>query len=247
MLSSWNGTTQVNKVPNLQKFDYAPYHFGFVLAMNQMFFTVKPVPGIDTVWFPKSAIPDREESDAARVDSIAHKYYPGFTIGIVSNLRLGEYFDLRLIPSLAFGERDLIYYVERNNTYKDPGVFFMDTINKKIYSTLVEVPLHLKYKAMRLQNSRIYVLGGVMYTLDLAKESKRMKDSSTNKHVKLNKSDLLGEAGVGCDFYTAYFKFGIELKMSYGLFNIIEREGNLYTESIDQLRSKMFQLSFTFE
>ncbi len=238
---------QVNKVPNLQKFDYAPYHFGFVLGMNQMFFSVKPIQGIDTVWFPKSYIPDLEEADRARIDSIASKYYPGFTIGIVSNLRLGEYFDLRLIPSLAFGERDLIYYTERNNRYTDPGLFFMDTINKKIFSTLVEVPLHIKYKAMRLQNTRIYVLAGAKYTLDLAKESKKMKDSSTNKHVKLNKSDLLGEVGVGCDFYTAYFKFGIEIKMSYGFNDILEREDNLYTDSIKELRSKMFQLSFTFE
>ncbi len=248
MLFSWHGSAQVNKVPNLQKFDYAPYHFGFVLGMNQMFFTVKPVKEIDTVWYPKSYIVDIEEADRARVDSIASKYSPGFTIGIVSNLRLGEYFDLRFIPSLAFGERDLKYYVEHNNIYgDDPDSLFIEEINKKVYSTLVEFPLHVKYKAMRLQNSRIYVLAGAKYTLDLAKESKKMKDSPDNKHVKLNKGDLLGEVGVGCDFYTTYFKFGIELKMSYGFNDIIEREHNIYTDSIEELRSKMFQLSFTFE
>ncbi|HOW26762.1 MAG TPA: outer membrane beta-barrel protein [Bacteroidales bacterium] len=247
MLCSFLGRSQVNKVPNLQKFDYAPYHFGFTLAMNQMFFSLKTVENMEDIWFKKQSIPDIFVADSARVLSLNSEESFGFTIGIVSNLRLGEYFDLRFVPDLAFGERDLIYEIEYDDQNL-PG-FSPDTLisDKKIYSTLVEFPVHIKYKAMRLQNSRVYVLAGMKYTLDLAKESKKMADESDNKHVKINMNDFLAEAGVGFDFYTTYFKFGVELKMGYGFKDILEREDNIYTDSIEELRSKIFQLTFTFE
>ena len=63
----------------------------------------------------------------------------------------------------------------------------------------------------------------------------------------MNRSDLYGELGAGFDFYTTFFKFGIELKMSYGLNDILKREGNIYTGAVDRLNSKLFLLSFTFE
>lgn len=247
MFCSFHGWTQVNKVPNLQKFDYAPYHFGFTLAMNQMFFSLKPVEDMEETWFNKQAVPDIFVADSARVLSLDSQESFGFTIGIVSNLRLGEYFDLRFVPDLAFGERDLIYEIEYDDQNL-PG-FSPDTLisTKKVYSTLVEFPVHFKYKAMRIKNSRVYVLAGMKYTLDLAKESKKMADEADNKHVKINMNDLLAEGGVGFDFYTTYFKFGLELKMGYGFKDILEREDNIYTDSIEELRSKIFQLTFTFE
>ena len=91
----------------------------------------------------------------------------------------------------------------------------------------------------------IYWLG-VNYTLDLASQKKAEQNSNTTT-VKINKSDVTIDVGVGIDFYTQYFKFGVEVKMAYGLFNLIKKEDNLYTNSIESLNSKLFQLSFTFE
>ena len=65
--------------------------------------------------------------------------------------------------------------------------------------------------------------------------------------VKLNRHDVYYEIGVGFDFYFEWFKFGTELKMSYGMLDILKRENNIYTDGIDKLKSKIFQLSFTFE
>jgi len=33
----------------------------------------------------------------------------------------------------------------------------------------------------------------------------------------------------------------------YGFTDVLKRENNIYTESIDKINSKIFQLSFTFE
>jgi len=55
------------------------------------------------------------------------------------------------------------------------------------------------------------------------------------------------EAGVGFDFYNEWFKLALELKMMYGLFDQLKRENNIYTNSIESLKSKIFQFSVTFE
>jgi len=51
----------------------------------------------------------------------------------------------------------------------------------------------------------------------------------------------------GFDFYNEWFKLGLEFKMMYGLFDQLKREHNLYTNSIQSLKSKIFQFSITFE
>lgn len=229
------------KVRNLPAYDLAPYHFGFILGMNQMLFTVRTTPGFQNITYSSLQTPDLY-SDSARLLGIEHKPAFGFTIGIVSNLRLAESFDLRFVPSLSFGERDLEYSIITNFEGERDQIL----VNKKMQSTFVEFPLHIKYKGSRLNNVRPYWLAGAKYAIDLASDSKK-KEENNNIYVALNRSDLYGELGAGFDFYTTFFKFGIELKMSYGLNDILKREGNIYTGAVDRLNSKLFLLSFTFE
>ncbi|MGV8114289.1 MAG: porin family protein [Lentimicrobium sp.] len=229
------------KVRNLPAYDLAPYHFGFILGMNQMLFTVRTTPGFQNITYSSLQTPDLY-SDSARLLGIEHKPAFGFTIGIVSNLRLAESFDLRFVPSLSFGERDLEYSIITNFSGERNQIL----VSKKLQSTFVEFPLHIKYKGSRLNNMRPYWLAGAKYAIDLASDSKK-KEENNNIYVALNRSDLYGELGAGFDFYTTFFKFGIELKMSYGLNDILKREGNIYTGAVDRLNSKLFLLSFTFE
>ncbi len=229
------------KVRNLPAYDLAPYHFGFILGMNQMLFSIRTTPGFQNVTYSSLQTPDLY-SDSAKLLGLEHKPAFGFTIGIVSNLRLAEHFDLRFVPSLSFGERDLEYSIITNFEGERDQIL----VNKKMQSTFVEFPLHIKYKGSRLNNVRPYWLAGAKYAIDLASDSKK-KEENNNIYVALNRSDLYGELGAGFDFYTTFFKFGIELKMSYGLNDILKREGNIYTGAVDRLNSKLFLLSFTFE
>ena len=57
----------------------------------------------------------------------------------------------------------------------------------------------------------------------------------------------MGQIGFGTDFYLEYFKFGVELKMSYGLKDYHVKEDNAFANPIEKLKSKMFLLSLTFE
>ena len=163
----------------------------------------------------------------------------GFNIGIVSSVRLFEYLDLRFVPTLTFGDRALEYSVKYQDTLK--------YLNKKqIESTLIDLPITLKYKSKRINNYRAYVLGGVRYSIDLASQAEK-KASVNDVIIKIKRNDYAGEIGVGFDFYLNYFKFGTELKMAYGVRDLLKREANIYTKGIDKLSSKVMWITFTFE
>lgn len=236
-----NVNAQKRKVLNLPTYDEKPYHFGFILGLNQMLFSVKTVENLPFIKWDPVQSPDIF-ADSLYVYGVTSSPTPGFTVGILANLRLGKYTDLRFIPSLSFGERILNYTIL---AYKDEESQLIET-SKSITSTFIDFPLELKYKSKRLNNMRAYVLVGAVYTLDLASQKKQQKNSN-DVTVKINKNDVLLSAGVGFDFYTSYFKFGTQFKMSYGLTNLVKYEDNIYTNSLESLRSKVFLLSFTFE
>ena len=82
------------KTINSPNYDYQRLHFGFLLGINKADFIVHPnanLAGLDSVYVLESTPQS------------------GFNLGIVSNLRLGEYADIRFIPALAFTTRNLEY------------------------------------------------------------------------------------------------------------------------------------------
>lgn len=232
---------QRNSVQNLPRKDYEKIHFGFVLGVNQMFFSIKPYNNFTQMVFDSTYSPDIV-CDSLKLYSIENTPTNGFTVGIVSNLRLGKYFDLRFVPSLLFGERYLEYTIL---SYSDRGPEFVD-IKKNISSTFISLPFTIKYKSKRLNNLRGYVFSGVKFVIDLASSAKK-KQNNDDIQIKLKKNDMMVEFGAGFDFYTPFFKFGTEIKIAYGINDILERENNIYSAGIDRMNSKIFQLSFTFE
>ncbi|MCX6281911.1 MAG: porin family protein [Bacteroidetes bacterium] len=242
---SFPAKSQKSIIINNPRYDDDIIHFGFVLGGNMSYLTIRPVSDMQHIVWDSTYIPDILPMPVgARVLSIESRPTPGFVISIVSDLRLGPLFNLRFIPSLSFGDRDLIYSIL---VYRKTDTTLM-TITKKVPSTYINFPLEFKYKALRYDNFRPYLLAGVQYTIDLASQAKKREQrSSDQKIVKFNQNDLYIEAGIGFDFYNEWFKLGVELKMMYGIQDILKREHNIYTDPIAKLNSKIFQLSFTFE
>ncbi|MFZ4521906.1 MAG: porin family protein [Bacteroidales bacterium] len=247
----FRGSGQRMVVLNMPNYDEeSMFHFGFVLGVNQSLVTIRPISDLRTHSFDSTYLPDiLPLPDSAKVLSINSAPIPGFVISIVGNMRVGKHFELQFVPSLSFGDRTIIYDLE---TYRfRPGsndTIQRMTINKKIPSTYINFPLEIKYKAVRYNNFRPYLVAGAQYSLDLASQAKKREQKNrAEKIVKFTQNDLYLEAGVGFDFYNEWFKFGLELKMMYGLTDVLKRENNIYTESIDKVSSKIFQVSFTFE
>tara|TARA_B100000767_G_C19714439_1_gene514284 strand:- start:8 stop:721 length:714 start_codon:yes stop_codon:yes gene_type:complete len=215
---------QIRKKPqNLVNYDFKKLHFGFTLGINELNFNIK------------------KNSNTLTNDTLltlVSNSQKGFNLGIVSNIRIGDFTDIRFIPTLVFGERNLNYgFIDSNSINKE--------IIKKIESTLIDFPIHIKYKSARYNNFRTYVIGGLKYSLDVASQDKINDEGK--KIVKLKKNDLMGEIGFGFDFYLEYFKFSPQIKLSYGILNILSEDETVYTRSINHLSTNGWMISFTFE
>ena len=135
---------------------------------------------------------------------------PGINIQVVTNFRPARYFDLRFLPGVSFGQRNIRYYtIKSTDGVPDQYEATYDE-SQRIESSFLEFPLLLKYKGDRLNNVRPYIIGGINYRYDLA--GKKEFDEDKGVHIMLKRSDLYYEAGAGLDFYLPYFKLSVEIK-----------------------------------
>ena len=185
-------------VPNLQKYDNQLFHFGFLLGYNQFDFAI------------------RSDNDLSQYDSlmvINTAAMSGFNLGIVTNLRLGKYFDLRFIPGLSFGDRVVRYTI----LYPDASQLIT---KKRIESVYLDLPLLVKFKSSRMHNVRAYVIAGAQYSLDLISAAKKKNSNPNEIMLKLYPHDVQAQVGVGIDFYCTYFKFTTECSLIYFIISV---------------------------
>ena len=236
----------------MANYENEPYHFGFLLAYNQMMYSIKTIEDYQNRELAPDSWPNGPYSipntECLYVYNIETQQTPGFTVGIIGSKRLGRYFDLRFIPSLSFSERRMRYDIAIKSI---DGSTNMTTITKSIGTTFVEFPLNIKYRSKRYNNIGAYVFGGVNPKLDLASQ-KDNKETDINGNEFINnlvtkRFDCAGELGAGFDIYNQWFKMGIEVKMSYGILNIMKNPAFIYTAPIEKLRNKLFQLSIIVE
>jgi len=217
-------TAQKAKPKNDSNYDERLLHFGFSMGLNTMDFNVKMNPNDPNNW-------------TAEVVSLK----PGINIQIVTDYRPTTYLDVRFLPGVSFGQRNLNFYDENGDLVND---------KQQLESSFLEFPLLLKAKGMRLNNSRPYLIGGVNFRYDLA--AKKEYDEESDVYIRLRKADLYYEVGAGIDFYLPYFKLTIEAKMSNGLRDVLVHDEPHpyhpeYVNSIESLKSQMWVLSFHFE
>ena len=213
---------QKAKPMNDSNYDDRLLHFGFSMGMNTMDFNVSMKPGS----------PYQAEITALK---------PGINILIVTDYRPSIYLDLRFLPGVSFGQRNLGFFNSEGTK--------IDSI--QIESSYLEFPVLIKAKGMRLNNSRPYIIGGINFRYDLAgkKELTGPGYDGDGNYLRLNKADLYYEVGAGIDFYLPYFKLTIEAKMSNGLRDVLNYNAAYpqYYNDIESLRSQMWVLSFHFE
>ncbi len=224
------------KFENLPYHDQKDYHFGFSLGFNRMDFALRPVNNYHTLELGYSGPNQTAEFDT--LYSVLTRANNGFNIGIVSNLSLADQWDLRFIPTLTFGDRNIVYEGFKN--------FAPIRRTQQIESTFLDFPLHLKYKSVRMVNTRVYVIGGFKYSHDLASAEDK-EDFEDEILARIRKNDFFYEMGVGLEYYFYYFKFSTEIKASFGMRDILQRENSMFTNSIERLNSKIVMVSFMFE
>ena len=219
---SLSAVAQRERVKNLPAYDRQKVHFGFLLGLNTTDFTIKRIPdfnSIDTLF---------------RVES---EKQTGFNIGIIANVGLNSLFSIRFSPNLAFSQRNLNYTFYE---FTEPV-----EVKKEIESTFLQFPIDIKLKSRRVNNYRFYVNAGGRYSIDMVSQAKVQNEDKD--FVKLRRNDYGYQVGAGIDFYMERFKFGTELSMYHGVRNLLVDDPKIFSSSIDALRSRIFQITLTFE
>lgn len=166
----------------------------------------------------------------------------GLNLAWLVNLNLTEHLDIRTYPlNLTFTEKAFQY------TLKYPSrAFDEDSLTtKKIQGISLALPLQLKFSSDRIENFKVYMMGGVRGEYDFAAAKKA---EGNEQLIKLNKFDYGVEAGIGFHFYFPVFVLTPELKISYGLNNVHQRDETLkFSNVIDKINSRIISFSLTVE
>ena len=159
-----------------------------------------------------------------------------------SNMRLGDHFDFSTYPlDLIFTEKAFQYRLKYPEPFSTEGTL----VTRKIQGITLTLPMQLKFSSDRINNFKVYILGGGKVEYDFAANK---GDKNAEKLMKLEKLDYGIEAGIGFHFYFPVFVLSPELKLGWGLKNVHSRDPNLkYSNVIDEIKSRTFNLSFIIE
>jgi len=167
------------------------------------------------------------------LNSIQPSFSPGFSLGFLVNYRFNDQLDLRLMPKASFYEHRLNYYYT-NRTEKF----------QLVETTMVELPILLKYKSQRRGNVRMYVVGGVAPGIEA--RNKGDLESNTSR-LAIQNANLSIDTGFGFDLYFPLFKFSPEIRFSKGLVNLLDNGTSDYSEPIKHLNTNTISVYFIFQ
>ena len=214
------GQAQFKKDPilNLQNEDKKTLNWGYYLGFNQFDFKFDYTNDLPIVTVETSL---------------------GFNVGLIGELRLNEFLDVRFEPGLFYSRRLLEF----------PGFENTNDALREAKSTYISFPLLLKASARRFGNWKPYLIGGVSTALNLGSNEGSLDDNSSGT-FRMKKQVYNYELGFGIDFYLEYFKFSPSIR---GVFAISDElvpdadPNSPWTGNIEAMRTRGFFINFTFE
>jgi hypothetical protein len=212
---------------NLTDLDYKVFRLGFSIGTNFMDLDIQHTELVQ---------------DGKIYYADAPVLIPGFSVGLITDLRLHRYFNLRCTPTLLLGERNIKF-----KTYDVATGIYQDDKTVNLFSLPIDIPIILRYSAERYGNFKPYVQIGTGVLFDLG------RDEQTDVTQRL--IDYYVGCGVGCDLYFKFFKLSPELKLNVGQLNILSPKyptpdtmSNLvYTNAISKILSRILVFSLNIE
>lgn len=207
------------KIMNMEDHDQKLYYFGLTFGANYSAFKIRPTAAFAA-------------SDSFKV--VQPTWGPGFHLGIMGNLRLSNFIDLRFVPMVTFAEKGL-YWVGQNN----------DTTTRRVESIYLQLPLQLKFKSDRMHNFRFYGITGARFDFDMASNARSRR---ADEFLRVKPIDLSAEVGFGLEFYYPNFILSPEIKVSQGLLNEHFPDSRLpLSNMVDRMNTRMITLSIHLE
>ena len=146
------------RIINLPNFDKRPVHYGYFLGINQYDFKFEYVD---------SYYKDMMYKDIGVIQK------KGFNVGLIGDLRINDYFNVRFEPGLYYNLRELVYpeYPQFNKE---------SDRNREVKSTYIHLPVYIKINAKRINNFRPFLLAGFSSDFNLSSNSKNSDDNASN-------------------------------------------------------------------
>lgn len=208
------------RIANLENFDKKFLSWGYYLGINRY---------------------DYKFDYESPTQDVATESNLGFNVGLVGDMRINDYLNLRLEPGLYFVQRDL--------TFPDPSLIEAADREREVVSTYVNVPLLLKVSTKRLNNWKPFIVGGFSYSINLSSEEENPDDNSTGTFRQM--TDVFNyEIGFGVDLYLFYFKFTPSIRAVFAITDELKRDespDSPYTGNIATMQSRGVFINFTFQ
>ena len=214
------------KVRNNPNFDKKPFSWGYYLGTNlyDFDFDYRRLNVGGTV----------DENDGIEVERGV-----GFNIGLIGNMRINDYLDLRLEPGVIFSTRNLTF-----PNFKDDK-----DRSREVKSAYIHLPLLLKFSAKRINNFKPFIIGGGSVAFNLSSNEENPDDNEAGEFRMLSTARFL-EVGFGIDFYFEYFKFSPSIRGVFGLKDELKSDddpNSRWTSNIDQMTTRGIFINFTFQ
>lgn len=220
LLVAGNSAMAQDKIINMPEHDSKPYYFGLTFGFNYSTFRIS------------------QTNSFAATDTfmkVQPQWAPGFNLGIMGNLRLSSFVDLRFIPALVFAEKRI--------ATQQPGQD-VETVNS-IESIYMQLPLQLKFKSDRINNFRFYGMIGGKFDYDLAANARSRRN---DEWLRVRPVDVGAEVGVGFEFFYPNFIFAPEIKISQGFLNEHYNDKDIpLSNTIDKITTRMIVISIHLE
>ncbi len=229
LCSNLSNAQKKERVEYLPNFDKRQLHFGYYLGLNRKSFKVT---------YHDS--PFATAAGGKNILSVEESM--GFNIGLIIDYKLHNNINLRFEPGLSSNTKTL--------TFNHP--FIPDTDKDRIREvpgTYLRMPLLLKFSANRLDNTRLFVIGGVSYDFNFSSNQNNIDDNEEGQ-FRMKKSNFMYEVGIGVDIYLYYFKFSPSIRGIFAINNEIVPDNSpasRWTQPINFLGTRGVFLNFTFE
>lgn len=214
---------QGKKIKNNPRYDRKPLDFGFSIGLNYMDFRTRTLADLPT-----------ELPGYYRVYS---ETSPGYSIRIISKIRLHDHWDLNFSPGYAFTLRTLRFDILNQFTLN------RELVERRIESSFLEFPVYAKFRADRIGNYRMYLLAGPKYNLDLSSD----EDVQDDRVFKLRRNEVNYDLGVGVDIYFEFFKFSPQIIYSFGITNQRVDDDTFLAAGLEGVYTRALLINFTFE
>lgn len=211
--------TTAQMVPNMPEHDSKLYYFGLTFGFNYSGFRMNNTKSF---------------ADYDTFKMVQPGFGPGFNLGIMGNLRLTKFVDLRFIPSLVFSEKR----ITTRNMKNEEDKFSIESI-------YMQLPLQLKFKSDRIHNFRFYALAGGKFDYDLASNARSRRQ---DERLRVSPIDVGAELGIGFEFFYPNFIFSPEIKLSQGFINSHYPDRRIpLSNTVGEIRTRMIVFSIHLE